>query len=162
MDLLFAIFFKPKLCLTCVIVRINGVWLTEILAYELRSVDMPNKNITMGISIFHLIRLSQFCFPLTLTHHKIKHRFPWVAISLGNELDPFIVVETEMETPPRASSVLQIKQNNGLYPNNFVNDVLNDAPGGVSISVSTTIHGSKFIAKGYRYSRKTMLYFIMG
>jgi len=58
-------------------------------------------------------------------------------------------------------SVLQIKQNHSLFPKAFVEDILNDAPGGVSVFLSGTLDGVNLIAAGYRYSRKTILYFIM-
>ena len=58
-------------------------------------------------------------------------------------------------------SVLQIKQNHALYPKNFVNEILKDAPGGVSIVLKGSLNGITLIATGYRYSRKTILYFVM-
>ncbi len=59
-------------------------------------------------------------------------------------------------------SVLQIKQNHSLYPKSFVDEILGDAPGGVSIFLSGTLNGVKLIATGYRYHRYTFLYFVIG
>jgi hypothetical protein len=58
-------------------------------------------------------------------------------------------------------SVLQIKQNSSLYPKAFVDEMLGDAPGGVAVFLSGSLDGVNLIATGYRYSRKTILYFIM-
>ena len=58
-------------------------------------------------------------------------------------------------------SVLQIKQNSALFPKHYVNDILKDAPGGVFIVLSGSLNGIPLIATGYRYSRKTILYFVM-
>jgi len=58
-------------------------------------------------------------------------------------------------------SVFQIKQNHSLYPKAFVDEMLRDAPGGVPVFLSGTLDGVNLIATGYRYSRKTILYFIM-
>ena len=58
--------------------------------------------------------------------------------------------------------VFQIKQYKTLYPMAFIEDSLRDAPGGIHIALSgkhqTT--GANLVAVGYRYSRKTILYFI--
>ena len=58
-------------------------------------------------------------------------------------------------------SIFQIKQNSALFPKEYVNEILKDAPGGVSIVMSGSLYGIPLIATGYRYSRKTILYFVM-
>lgn len=59
-------------------------------------------------------------------------------------------------------SVLQIKQNQALYPKDFITDALKDAPGGLFICLSgTSPCGLPLIALGYRYSSKTILFFVM-
>jgi hypothetical protein len=59
-------------------------------------------------------------------------------------------------------SVLQVKQNHALYPKSFILETLNDAPGGVFVCLSGTApNGIPLIALGYRYSRKTVLFFVM-
>jgi hypothetical protein len=57
--------------------------------------------------------------------------------------------------------VFQIKQYASLYPKKFIEDALKDAPGGVSIALEGTNHEVPLVAIGYRYSRKTILFFIM-
>ena len=58
--------------------------------------------------------------------------------------------------------VLQVKQNSGLYPKEFVENALNDSPGGVHIVLrGRHPNGHNLIAIGYRYSSKKTLFFIM-
>ena len=72
-------------------------------------------------------------------------------------------VRTAMEIGVRGNeAVLQVKTNSGLYPKKFIEDALTDAPGGVSIVLAGTApNEQKLIAIGYRYSRKTTLFFVM-
>ena len=57
--------------------------------------------------------------------------------------------------------ILQIKQNHWLFPKQFVESALKDAPGGVQIVLKTRYRNQTLIALGYRYSRKTTLLFVM-
>ena len=57
--------------------------------------------------------------------------------------------------------VFQVKQNHALYPKKQLEEVLNDAPGGVSMILSGThSSGLHLIAIGYKYNSKTVLCFI--
>ncbi len=56
--------------------------------------------------------------------------------------------------------VLQVKQNNGLFPKKFIKDALADAPGGVHIVLQGTYQNVPLIAIGYRYSTRTTLSFV--
>jgi hypothetical protein len=59
-------------------------------------------------------------------------------------------------------AVFQIKQNHGLFPKSFIEEALKDAPGGVHIVLEgTTPCEVPLIAVGYRYSRKTILFFVL-
>jgi hypothetical protein len=58
-------------------------------------------------------------------------------------------------------SIVQIKQNAALFPKAFITQALDDAPGGVSIVLSANHNGVKLVATGYRYSRKTILFYVM-
>ena len=58
--------------------------------------------------------------------------------------------------------ILQVKQNSGLYPKDFVETALKDSPGGVHIVLrGRHPNGHNLIAIGYRYSSKKTLFFIM-
>jgi hypothetical protein len=57
---------------------------------------------------------------------------------------------------------LQIKQYHSLFPKDFIETALKDAPGGVHIVLEgTTKDEIPLVAIGYRYSRKTILFFIL-
>jgi hypothetical protein len=57
--------------------------------------------------------------------------------------------------------VLQVKNNKGLFPKDFLEDALKDAPGGVHIVLKGKApNGVDLIAIGYRYSTKTTLFFV--
>ncbi len=57
--------------------------------------------------------------------------------------------------------MLQVKQYHSLYPKEFINEALKDAPGGVGIFLEGTAPNEvPLIAVGYRYSCKMILYFI--
>ena len=62
----------------------------------------------------------------------------------------------------KREGVFQIKQYKTLFPMDFINESLRDAPGGIHVALSgkhaTT--GANLIAVGYRYSRKTILHFV--
>jgi hypothetical protein len=59
-------------------------------------------------------------------------------------------------------AVFQIKQNHGLYPKAFIEETLKEAPGGVHIVLEgKTQCEVPLIAIGYRYSRKTILFFLL-
>jgi hypothetical protein len=58
-------------------------------------------------------------------------------------------------------AVLQVKNNSGLFPKAFITDALENDPVGVHIVLKGTAHnGIELIAIGYRYSTKTMLFFV--
>jgi len=59
-------------------------------------------------------------------------------------------------------AVFQIKQNHSLYPKAFIEEALKEAPGGVHIVLEgTTRCEVPLVAVGYRYSRKTVLFFLL-
>jgi hypothetical protein len=47
-----------------------------------------------------------------------------------------------------------------LFPKNFIDKALNDAPGGVWIVLEATHQGVPLVAIGYRYSTRTTLFFV--
>jgi len=49
-----------------------------------------------------------------------------------------------------------VKNNKGLFPKDYIEKALEDAPGGVQ----TAPNGIELIALGYRYSTKTTLFFV--
>ncbi len=58
--------------------------------------------------------------------------------------------------------VFQIKTYHASYPKEFIENTLKDAPGGVSIVLEgTTRDEVQLVALGYRYSRKTILFFVL-
>ena len=58
-------------------------------------------------------------------------------------------------------AMLQVKNNKALYPKDFINSTLSGMPGGVHIVLEAThSNGTPLIALGYRYSKKTTLFFI--
>jgi len=58
-------------------------------------------------------------------------------------------------------AVLQIKQYHSLFPKEFIESALKDAPGGVHILLEgVTKDEVPLVAMGYRYSRKTILFFV--
>jgi hypothetical protein len=57
--------------------------------------------------------------------------------------------------------VFQIKNYNTLFPKDFIDEALKNAPGGVSIILEAKAPNEvPLVAVGYRYSRKTILYFV--
>jgi len=58
--------------------------------------------------------------------------------------------------------VFQVKTYHASYPKEFIEDALKDAPGGVFIALEgTTKDEVPLVALGYRYSRKTILFFVL-
>jgi len=58
--------------------------------------------------------------------------------------------------------VFQVKQYHALFPKDYIEEALKDAPGGVHIVLKgTTKDEVNLIALGYRYSRKTILHFVL-
>jgi hypothetical protein len=58
--------------------------------------------------------------------------------------------------------VFQIKTYHATYPKDFIEEALNDAPGGIFIALEgATKEEVGLVALGYRYSRKTILYFVL-
>jgi len=51
-------------------------------------------------------------------------------------------------------AVLQVKNNKGLFPKDYIEKALEDAPRGVHIVLTGTASGIELIALGYRYSTK--------
>jgi hypothetical protein len=61
----------------------------------------------------------------------------------------------------RIRAVLQVKNKKGFFPKDYIEKVLEDAPGGVHIVLTGTAPNSiELIALGYRYSTKTTLFFV--
>ena len=59
-------------------------------------------------------------------------------------------------------AVLQVKQYHSLFPKDFIEAALKEAPGGVHILLEgTTKDEVPLVALGYRYSRKTILFFVL-
>ena len=57
-------------------------------------------------------------------------------------------------------AVLQVKNNKALYPKEYIEKALENAPGGVHIVLKGNApNGVELIAIGYRYSTKTTLFF---
>jgi hypothetical protein len=58
--------------------------------------------------------------------------------------------------------VFQVKQYHALFPKDFIEDALKEAPGGIHIVLNgTTKDEVNLVAVGYRYSRKTILHFVL-
>ncbi len=58
-------------------------------------------------------------------------------------------------------AVLQVKVNKSLYPKDFIDDALKDAPGGLSfVLTGIAPNGIRLIAIGYRYAVQTTLFFV--
>ena len=58
-------------------------------------------------------------------------------------------------------AVLQVKNNKALYPKEYIEKALENAPGGVHIVLKGNApNGVELIAIGYRYSTKTTLFFV--
>jgi hypothetical protein len=58
--------------------------------------------------------------------------------------------------------VFQVKQYHNLFPKDFIEDALKDAPGGVYIVLKgKTRDEVSLVAISYQYSRKTVLHFIL-
>ena len=55
----------------------------------------------------------------------------------------------------------QIKSNHSLFPKDYIEDKLKDAPGGTHIVLKATYQEVDIIAVGYRYSSKKTLHFIL-
>ena len=60
-------------------------------------------------------------------------------------------------------SVFQVKTNHKLFPKQFIDDALQGMPGGVHIVLEglNAYTEEKLYAVGYRYSKKTTLFFVM-
>ncbi len=57
---------------------------------------------------------------------------------------------------------LMVWKQMGLFPKEYIEKALEDAPGGVKIILSGTAPNNvPLIALGYRYSQGTMLHFVM-
>jgi Transposase IS4 len=57
-------------------------------------------------------------------------------------------------------AILQIKTGHSLFPKQFIEDALKDAPGGVWIVLESTHQNVPLVAIGYRYSTRTTLFFV--
>ena len=55
----------------------------------------------------------------------------------------------------------QIKSNHSLFPKDYIEDKLKDAPGCTHILLKATYQDVDLIAVGYRYSSKKLLHFIL-
>jgi hypothetical protein len=71
-------------------------------------------------------------------------------------------VKTASEVGLRGhEAVLQIKQYNSLYPKEYIEEALKNAPGGVHMLMEgVTKDEIPLVAIGYRYSRNTTLFFV--
>ena len=59
-------------------------------------------------------------------------------------------------------AVTQVKTNKALFPKEFIESTLKDMPGGVQIVLEGKHpNGTPLIAMGYRYSKKTTLFFVL-
>ena len=57
--------------------------------------------------------------------------------------------------------ILQVKQNHGLYPKNLITEILKDSPGGTKVVLQGTHpSGVDVVATGYKYNKKSILYFV--
>ena len=72
-------------------------------------------------------------------------------------------VKTASEVSRRGhEAVFQVKQYHSLFPKAFIEETLKDAPGGVHIALEGKPQCEvTLIAVGYRYSRKTVLFFLL-
>jgi hypothetical protein len=58
--------------------------------------------------------------------------------------------------------IFQVKQYHADFPKDFIEEALKEAPGGVNIVLEgTTENEVLLVALGYRYSRKTVLHFVL-
>jgi len=57
--------------------------------------------------------------------------------------------------------VFNVKQCHALYPKQYIDEALKDAPGGVSIVMKGCLNEHDLFAVGYRYSSKKTLFFVM-
>ncbi len=58
-------------------------------------------------------------------------------------------------------AVLQVKNNKGLFPKDYVEKALEDMPGGVHIVLKGTApNGIELLVLGYRYSTKTTFFLL--
>lgn len=72
-------------------------------------------------------------------------------------------IQTASEVALRGhEGVFQIKQYHSLFPKQYIEDALMEAPGGVHILLEgKTKDEVSLVALGYRYSRKTILFFVL-
>ena len=72
-------------------------------------------------------------------------------------------VRTASEVALRGhNGIFQIKQYHASFPKDYIEEALKEAPGGVHIfPEGMTQDEVKLIALGYRYSRKTVLHFVL-
>jgi hypothetical protein len=72
-------------------------------------------------------------------------------------------VKTANEVALRGhEGVFQIKQYHNLFPKDFIEEVLKEAPGGVHIVLKATTRDEvNLVAVGYCYSRMTILHFVL-
>ncbi len=57
-------------------------------------------------------------------------------------------------------ALLQVKTGHGLFPEKFIKNTLEGAPGGVWIVLESNYEGAPLIAIRYRYSTRTTLHFV--
>jgi len=58
--------------------------------------------------------------------------------------------------------IFQVKQYHACFPKDFIEEALKEAPGGVHILLEGTTQNEVLsVALGYRYSRKTVLHFVL-
>jgi hypothetical protein len=72
------------------------------------------------------------------------------------------VLSIKEHCPKCKEAVFQVKTAHKLFPKQFLEEVLKDAPGGMSLKLLSTYQGVHLIAVGFKYNkRKHVLHFIM-
>ena len=56
--------------------------------------------------------------------------------------------------------IFQVKTNHSLFPKKRIEDLLQGAPGGVSVVLQSEVEGVILLAIGYKYNTKTTLFFV--
>ena len=57
-------------------------------------------------------------------------------------------------------TILQVKQNHGLFPKDKITKILKDKPGGTKVVMHGCYDGVELVATGYKYNKKAILFFI--
>ena len=54
--------------------------------------------------------------------------------------------------------IFQIKTNHSQFPKSQIEEILSDAPGGISIVLRDVVDGIPLLSIGYKYNKKTVLF----